>query len=384
MQKPFRSNDLADLSLSSQQNRDAALLRATTDLFVQESSHDRDEIRRYEELATHFLPRVTATDRAYVAERLAARPDAPAAVLRMLAKDTVEIARPVLLASPVLTSLDLLSVIAATGAEHHRLIAERRELAADVERALRLMGDIETTEVIARRRESAAAATPLAEPAAPPAVAPAPSPPSPLPFRRPREIAGPNPAAIDVWHFLALDRVHRLRLMADLTTRPPPRRYAGPAGRLDQAFRSILGAAQVVSFARRGQRRELVSAVAEGLGLDIEIVVACIDDISGEPFAILLKVLGLDNIQAQQVLLLATPHIGRDVNAFFRLADVYASMEKSVAEILVSAWRGDLAATPRHSPVFAPLSARRPAGTPIETRDKPALPDERASRDRTG
>ncbi|MEO8667568.1 MAG: DUF2336 domain-containing protein [Bauldia sp.] len=383
MQKPFRSNDLADLSLSSQQNRDAALLRATTDLFLQEPSHDRDEIRRYEELASHFLPRVSQADRAYVAERLASRSDAPTAVIRLLAKDTVEIARHILIKSPVLTSLDLLTVVAATGAEHHRLIAARERLGADVERALRLMGDTETSDVIARRHETPPALA--AEPAVKSApVAPLPSP-APVPFRRSRDIAGPNPAAIDVWHFLALDRAHRLRLMADLTTRPPPRRYSGPANRLDQAFRSILGAAQVVSFARRGQRGELVTAVSEGLGVDFEIVIACIDDPTGEAFAILLKVLGLDNIQAQQVLLLATPQIGRDVNAFFRLADVYAAMETSVAEILVAAWRGDIVAGPRHVPVFAPLATRRPAGSPIDiVRDKPSVQNEQAARDGTG
>ena len=70
----------------------------------------------------------------------------------MLARDAVEIARHVLLASPVLTSLDLLTVIAATGAEHHRLIAARKNLAAEVERALRLIGDVETSAAASRTR----------------------------------------------------------------------------------------------------------------------------------------------------------------------------------------------------------------------------------------
>ena len=171
--------------------------------------------------------------------------------------------------------------------------------------------------------------------------------------------------------------------MADLATRPPLRHYSGPANRLDQAFRSILGAAQVVSFARGGQRRELASAIAEGLRLDIEIVIACIDDVSGEGFAVLLKVLGLDNIQAQQVFLLATPAIGQDVQAFFRLTDIYAAMESSVAESLVSAWRGDLPSRGvAHTPVFAENGTRRPTGTAIRIdREAPAQVDKRISRD---
>jgi hypothetical protein len=247
------------------------------------------------------------------------------------------------------------------------------------------MGDAETSAIIARKRAQESPAPAASVPVSPtPATSASPPVVAVVP-RRLREIAGPNPAAVDVWQFLGLDRAHRLRLMADLTTRPPPRRYSGPASRLDQAFRSILGAAQVVGFARRGQRAELVAAIVEGLGLDVEIVMACIDDPSGEPFAILLKVLGLDNIQAQQVFLLATPSIGRDVTAFFSLTDVYASMEKSVAEILVAAWRGDLAGPPRHAPVFAPGGARRPAGSPIGTsRDQSSETDDKGVRGRTG
>src|SRR6185503_11210997 len=224
MSNTFRSNDLSDLPSSSQQNRDAALLRATTELFLQELSHDRDEIRRYEELATHFLPRVSAADRAYVAERLAERSDAPTAVIRMLARDAVAIAQFVLRASPVLTSLDLLTVVAATGAEHHRLIAERKNLAADVERALRLMGDVETSAAVDRTR-----AVPNEPSSAANETATAPQRPidAPLP-RIPRETIAVNPAQLDVWQFLGLERGRRLRLMADLTTRPPMRRYAGP------------------------------------------------------------------------------------------------------------------------------------------------------------
>jgi hypothetical protein len=380
MQKPFRPNDLSDLSLSSQRNRDAALLRATTDLFLQEPAHDRDEIRRYEELATHFLPRVSPNDRAYVAERLAERPDAPAAVIRLLARDAVEIAHFVLRISPVLTSLDLLSVIAATGAEHHRLIAQRANLGGDVERALRLMGDGETSTIMDRGL-SAAAESRRAAAEVKPAL------PSTEPIvPRPKEPVAVDPAQIDAWQFLGLERAPRLRLMADLATRPPMRRYAGPANRLDQAFRSILSAAQIVAFARRGQRPELVTAIAEGLGLDIEIVVACVDDASGEAFAVLLKVLGLDNVQAQQVFLLATPSIGSDVEAFFRLTDLYAAMESSVAENLVGAWRGDRAlSAPRHSPVFAENGNRRPVGSPVEIRREGTSPAiERSRRDTAG
>ncbi|MCX5479195.1 DUF2336 domain-containing protein [Kaistia geumhonensis] len=135
------------MAVSNQQSRDAALLRATTELFVLEANHDADAIRRFEELATHFLARVPAADRAFVAERLSRSADAPASVLRLLGKDVPEVASPVLKRSPALGEFDLLTIIAGTGAPHHRLIATRGDLSALVVGALRLTGD---AEVIAR------------------------------------------------------------------------------------------------------------------------------------------------------------------------------------------------------------------------------------------
>jgi hypothetical protein len=379
-------NDLADLSNASQQKRDGALLRATTELFLHQAGHDRDEVRRFEELATHFLPRVTVADRIYVAEKLATSAEAPPAVMRALAKDCIEVARSVLRYSTALRSLDLLTVIAATGPQHHRLIAQRATIEPDVERALRLMGDGETTSFLDDRAGTRRVAAPPAPTPSAPAEPPAPpARKSEIALPTPRRNADPlrlNPEELSFEGFLALDRPARLRVLADLTTHPPSRRYAGPSARIDQAFRSILGAAQIVSFARRGQIAELVTGMAEGLGIPEDIIRRAMDDTSGEAFVVMLKVLGLDNVQAQQVLLLATPAIGRDVNVFFKLADVFAALESFVAESLLAAWRhGGRSATPRHEPIFAPDGTRRPSSAPAETRRPTDLPQQKTVRD---
>ncbi|MBZ9934972.1 DUF2336 domain-containing protein [Mesorhizobium sp. BR1-1-16] len=135
------------MAVSNLQSRDAALLRATTELFVLEATHDPDEIRRFEELATHFLPRVSAADRAFVAERLSRSQDAPSAILRQLGKDLLEIASPILKRSPALGEFDFLTIMASTGHGHHRLIATRADLSPLVVAALRLTED---ADVIAR------------------------------------------------------------------------------------------------------------------------------------------------------------------------------------------------------------------------------------------
>jgi hypothetical protein len=359
-----RSDEFPEFATSTQQERDAALLRATTELFVQELAHDADEIRRYEELAVLLLPKVPSEDRLFIAERLAERSDAPPAVIRMLAKDAIEIAEPVLRRSPVPSPLDLLAIIAATTPEHHRLIAERPALSAEVMRALRISGDRELLEML---DQVDAALRPTMERELPGATS------APGVGRSGyRADAASAFSRFDPWHFLGLERGARLHLMAELATRPPIRRYSGQAGRLDRAFRSILGAAQIVGFVRAGERQSLVKAIADSLEIEADFILAALDDASGEPLAVLLKALGLDNMQAQQVFLLATP-VGREVTPFFKLCDLYAGMEPVVAETLAEAWRGVRHATPRHEPVFSENGDRRRQGAVETTRDRPAI-----------
>ncbi|WP_336799432.1 DUF2336 domain-containing protein [Kaistia sp. MMO-174] len=132
------------MAVSSQQSRDAALLRATTELFVLDKTHDQAGIRRFEELAAHFLAKVSVADRAFVAERLARHPDTPGSILRMLGKDLVEIASPILRHAPALNPFDLLAIMAATGPAHWRMMASREGLAPAIAAALRMTGDAET------------------------------------------------------------------------------------------------------------------------------------------------------------------------------------------------------------------------------------------------
>jgi hypothetical protein len=350
-----RPDARVDIPLNGEQTRNAALLRATTELFAQEAMHDRDEIRRYEELATHFLPKVAITDRIFVAERLALRMDAPLSVMRALAKDNIEVARLVIPRSPVLGALDLLTIIAATGVEHHRLIARRPGNSSEVERALRISGDAEVLAALNGQPSQAAAASAVKAPApeahaiAEPAAATSEG----GAWFAQRQAVQTRIDRYDPWAFLKLERPARLRLMADIAISPPPRRNA-PAARPDRAFRTILGAAQIVGFARSGQRTALTTTISESLEIESDFVAACLDDATGEALAVLLKALNLDSTQAQQVFLLANEKVGRDVTAFFRLADLYAGMETSVAQTLADAWHRNRAeAAFRHEPVFA-------------------------------
>ncbi len=366
MQSRKLSDDLADVARANQQTRDSALLRATTELFAQDLKHDEDEVRRYEELAIHFLPKVPVEVRATVAERLAGCADAPRAVIRALARDIFQVAAPVIRQSPVLDSFDLLSVIAATDVEHHRLIARRPDLGDDVKRALRLTGDADVIGYVDK---------------GPPITA------------APAEEAGETPEAIDtleapqprrsrfdVWQFLDLDRTTRLKVIADIAVRPLIPHTATTGQNADRAFQSILSAAQIVGHARNGRTAEMIAAIADGLQLNPDAVAACVNDHSGEPLAILLKALRLDDMQAQQVFLMASP-VGRDVQAFFPLTDLFAGMDHATAETLCEAWRIVTAERKAgHQPYLAENADRRRGAMGTPARSSEAEREDRARR----
>jgi uncharacterized protein (DUF2336 family) len=358
---PLRSDRLhgfADLARASERKRDAALLRATTELFVLDVVHNDDEMHRFEELATHFLPKVGLEDRLFVAERLAACADAPTSLLRMLARDDIIVAKPVLLHSMALAPIDLLAVVAGTGSDHHRLIARRPGLPDDVVQALRLTGDPEILRLLGDTTVRA-----------------------PADLDRTRPSTGLYQSnRLDPWRYLALARPARLRLIADIAANPPAPGAETDSRRLDRAFRSILSAARIVGYARSGQLTAIVGAVAEGLELPPALVNAAINDRGGELLAIMLKALRLDDVQARQVFLLASPS-GRDVSAFFPLAELYAGMEPEVAETMIEAWRsGSTAVAPRHEAIVEAPRERHSAQATNVAAPAPARKDESARR----
>jgi hypothetical protein len=70
------------------------LLRVTTDLYVQKLTHSADEDQHFTELALRLFDLVDARTRAIVAEKIAAHPNAPAAVRRRVLGDGAAPAEP--------------------------------------------------------------------------------------------------------------------------------------------------------------------------------------------------------------------------------------------------------------------------------------------------
>lgn len=90
--------------------------------------------------------------RQVLSERLAGADWAPPALINMLALDEIEIARPVILASPLLKDADLLRVLIESTLEHQIAVARRPHLAARVVEAIIDRGEAVTMTALASNR----------------------------------------------------------------------------------------------------------------------------------------------------------------------------------------------------------------------------------------
>jgi uncharacterized protein (DUF2336 family) len=90
--------------------------------------------------------------RARLAERLAPLKSAPPELLRLLAKDDINIARPILTRSPQLLEEDLIAIIGSASKDHAVAIARRPRLAERVGDVLIESGDIQIFEALAENQ----------------------------------------------------------------------------------------------------------------------------------------------------------------------------------------------------------------------------------------
>lgn len=129
--------DLEGAMQASAPDRRAVTLRRVTDLFLGNADHINDEqIGLFDDVLTHLVQRVEIKALAELSERLAPAANAPAGVVRQLARhDDILVAGPVLLQSERLTSADLADIAKAKGHAHLMAISGRSlldEMVTDV------------------------------------------------------------------------------------------------------------------------------------------------------------------------------------------------------------------------------------------------------------
>ena len=102
--KSFPALDgLVDLVNRDHVDISPTLLRVLTDLYVSKPKHSSEEERQYTELALRLLDKVDVSGRRNVALKLSGYAQAPAEVMRRLARDVIEVADPILRRSRCMT-----------------------------------------------------------------------------------------------------------------------------------------------------------------------------------------------------------------------------------------------------------------------------------------
>lgn len=104
------------------------LFRAAISAFCSLTRPTRREIGQIEDLTIPLFESVSVESRRFVAAALSECENAPAALVRRLCEETVDIAAPLLVRSRVLTDIDLIALIGRYGLPHARAIARREDL----------------------------------------------------------------------------------------------------------------------------------------------------------------------------------------------------------------------------------------------------------------
>jgi len=128
---------LAQLAANPQGTTREEIFLAVASLYrVQGSYLNERERSLMREILRRLAGAVEMTIRIALAERLADDASAPHDLILLLADDKIEVARPLILRSPLLTEADVLHLIAEYGDAHHEAVASRANIGEPVSEAL--------------------------------------------------------------------------------------------------------------------------------------------------------------------------------------------------------------------------------------------------------
>ena len=128
--------------------RSALFDRVAMLLFESEGELSQEVQHLIDQILTDLIDQVETDVRRRVSARLATLKTAPHALTKLLANDAIEIARPILHHSPVLTDRDLIELVQAKTTEHRKAIARRSKIPAEVSAALAAKKEPEVVEAL--------------------------------------------------------------------------------------------------------------------------------------------------------------------------------------------------------------------------------------------
>jgi Uncharacterised protein conserved in bacteria (DUF2336) len=275
--------DLVDLGSGSQIDMRPTLLRVLTDLYLQRAAHTAEDERYYTELALRLIEAADLGARIALAERLASYPSAPRAVIERLARDTIEVAAPVLERSPCLTSSDLQSIALELGGEHAAAIEKRQSGG----------GCAQSTK-------------------------------------------SPNRAAADAAElselFYAAGSAERRLILINVD-------YAPIEPSRPSAFMQRPDTWRLEAAALQHNTDIVVRELERALGISRAQARRIISDESGEPIVVAAKAMDLPADVVQRILLFMNPRIGQSVDRVNELAELYREIRVDAARRLLAIWR---------------------------------------------
>jgi uncharacterized protein (DUF2336 family) len=135
--KIARLESLTNLAMEPSSEKRQELLREITDVFLDEPEGlGESEVEGFGDIMGKVAFELEMEVRQHLAEQLSTVGTAPHGLITMLANDAIEVARPVLMNSPVLKSADLAAVAKQLSQEHLQAISNREHVDSEVSDAL--------------------------------------------------------------------------------------------------------------------------------------------------------------------------------------------------------------------------------------------------------
>lgn len=133
------SSDFRQIAIRTESGKAERLFRAAVSAFCSLTRPSRREIGQLEDLTLPLFDNVSVESRRYVAAALSECEYAPAALVRRLCEEPVDIAAPLLIRSRAVSDIDLIALIGRHGLPHARAIARRKDLNPTIADLIRVL-----------------------------------------------------------------------------------------------------------------------------------------------------------------------------------------------------------------------------------------------------
>lgn len=343
-------------------NRHSAVLRAATELFVNNDAPSREDLLHFEELCLRFLPKLDLQAKAEISERLADCAFLPRAVAVTLSREDISVAAPLLCRHYGFSDDDLLVILANGNQLHALAISSRERLSDKVTVALSRFklpgfeshGDKSNQPGRTMRRdEPREKANLMSSDSA-----------SSLLDKHTGYDAGHAPdaemsgvlAIASLEGFLRCEPAHVLTGLHAFEGTLKSNASSDPLLLLKTAYGRAERAVEFVKLARSRDALAFELLLAAECDLSEPQTRDILTDSRGFALAICLKALALPDIAAREAFLLLNPAIGRDIDQVYLLDWFYGAISPASARGLLERWRqaGETAGT-RRTGTYQPI-----------------------------